>query len=77
MDANVNIRFSKYNDSITMKRTQSIGSLIKKICDIHGLEYQYYGLQVKSSNEMINPTLPIYAFINSNLVLKERFKNEN
>lgn len=76
MDATVKIKFSDYEDSITVKRTQSVGSLIKKICDLHGLDYQYYGLELKSNQQMVNPTLPIYAYQNSNLVLKERFKNE-
>jgi hypothetical protein len=73
MDATVKIKFSKYEDSITIKRTTSVGSLIKHICTLHGLDYKYYGLKLKHSHEMINPTLPIYAFNNSDLVLKERF----
>jgi hypothetical protein len=76
MDATVKIKFSKYEDSITIKRTSSVGSLIKQICDLHGLDYKYYGVKLKNSEEMINPTLPIYAFNNSDLVLKERFISE-
>ncbi len=71
MEVTIYIKFQKYEDEFNMKYNEPIGKIIKKICDIHGLEYKYYGLYI--NDDFIEPTLPSYPYHYRLIHLYERF----
>lgn len=75
MEATIKIKFGEYEDNFIIHRETPIGALIKDACDLHGLQYEYYGLTLSKNNLIISPTLPSSAFHGSSLILVEQFKN--
>jgi len=68
----IGIKFHQYEDWIHCANKISLAAIIKQICDIHGLEYKYYGFTL--NNYIINPILPVYAFNHCLLDLCEIYK---
>ncbi len=70
-ESKITIEFSNYEDVFQVTKKTIIGTLIKRICYIHGLDYKYYSLYC--NGKRVNPNLPCYAYTGKTLNLYQRF----